>query len=171
VLALHIASSLVEASSERLPVVDLGYTIHQAISYNVSSSLFETVGWLTRLQSTGQYYSFSNIRYAQPPTGDLRFAAPLPPLTNRTLQKGEIQRSCPQAYPLWYLRNIRQLDDVPPPDPDEDEDCLFLDVVVPEKAFEKAKGNGRGGAPVMVWIYGGGIRTFKFFNYFTRSTC
>lgn len=44
VLTLHIASSLVEASSKRLPVVDLGYTVHQAISYNVSSSLFKTVG-------------------------------------------------------------------------------------------------------------------------------
>lgn len=44
VLTLHIASSLVEASSKRLPVVDLGYTVHQAISYNVSSSLSKTVG-------------------------------------------------------------------------------------------------------------------------------
>ena len=34
------------------------------------------------------------------------------------------------------------------------EDCLFLDVVVPQKIFEGA-GKGKG-APVLVWIYGGG---------------
>jgi acetylcholinesterase len=38
--------------------------------------------------------------------------------------------------------------------PLESEDCLFLDVFVPEDILEKA---GRGyGAPVLVWIYGGG---------------
>lgn len=43
---------------------------------------------------------------------------------------------------------------VPPPDPRESEDCLFLDVFVPEDVFENA---GKGfGAPVLVWIYGGG---------------
>jgi carboxylesterase type B len=43
---------------------------------------------------------------------------------------------------------------VPTPDPRESEDCLFLDVFVPEDVFKKA---GKGfGAPVLVWIYGGG---------------
>jgi acetylcholinesterase len=37
-------------------------------------------------------------------------------------------------------------------DPRENEDCLFLDVMVPKKVFENA-GTGRG-APVMVYIYG-----------------
>lgn len=39
-------------------------------------------------------------------------------------------------------------------DPRTTEDCLFLDVVVP-KAIYEAAGTGAG-APVMVWIYGGG---------------
>ncbi|KAL8689466.1 MAG: hypothetical protein Q9218_004871 [Villophora microphyllina] len=43
-------------------------------------------------------------------------------------------------------------------DPRTTEDCLFLDVVVPEQVFSQAS-NSTGspkGAPVLVWIYGGG---------------
>ena len=42
----------------------------------------------------------------------------------------------------------------PPLDPRTTEDCLFLDVVVPQNIFDN-RGNGDG-APVLVWIYGGG---------------
>jgi acetylcholinesterase len=44
---------------------------------------------------------------------------------------------------------------VPPAGPLETEDCLFLDVVVPEKIYQRANSSGYG-APVLVWIYGGG---------------
>lgn len=37
-----------------------------------------------------------------------------------------------------------------PPGPNESEDCLFLDVWVSNETFH------RGGAPVIVWIHGGG---------------
>lgn len=43
---------------------------------------------------------------------------------------------------------------LPQIDPRTTEDCLFLDVVVPKKIFDNA-GSGSG-APVLVWIYGGG---------------
>ena len=37
------------------------------------------------------------------------------------------------------------------------EDCLFLDVYVPEKIFESAQGQLTGvGAPILLWIFGGG---------------
>lgn len=52
-------------------------------------------------------------------------------------------------------------------DPRTTEDCLFLDVVVPQKIFDRAKQHTDHGqhksfvpkhklAPVLVWIYGGG---------------
>ena len=49
-------------------------------------------------------------------------------------------------------------------DPRTNEDCLFLDVIVPKGVFDNAHSrikrqqpySGAGGAPVMVWIYGGG---------------
>lgn len=80
---------------------------------------------------------------------------------------------CPQNYPPWmasigwvpdYIQSgvvpnattvaapSSNTSSTPPRDPMQNEDCLFLDVMVPEEIFEKA---GRGsGAPVLVWIYG-----------------
>ncbi|KAG9855447.1 carboxylesterase family protein-like protein, partial [Aureobasidium melanogenum] len=146
-------------SSVPLPIVDLGYARQQASSYN----------------STGGYYNFSNIRYAAPPVGDLRFAAPQAPAVDRThVQTGNRARICPQAAPGWeaiaaqfvpaYLQgqtNFTMSDfnrsmsnsiaSATVIDSAEDEDCLFLDVMVPEDIFKSDKQH-----PVLVWIYGGG---------------
>lgn len=131
---------------------------------------------LTQSQQTGGFYNFSNIRYAAPPLGNLRFAAPQPPAVNRSeVQTGSVGRICPQAGPAWgttaaqfvasYLQGIpfngtasnsssNATSALPRQDPRTTEDCLFLDVVVPRQVLESA---GMGyGAPVMVWIYGGG---------------
>ncbi|KAH0267037.1 hypothetical protein KCU71_g19646, partial [Aureobasidium melanogenum] len=64
ILGLSAAVSAQNSSSTNpLPIVDLGYARQQASAFNV----------------TGGYYNFSNIRYAAPPVGDLRFAAPQAP--------------------------------------------------------------------------------------------
>lgn len=48
-------------------------------------------------------------------------------------------------------------------DPRTTEDCLFLDVIVPQKIFQRAQQRKvdfvakKKLAPVMVWIYGGGF--------------
>ena len=147
------------ASSSSLPIVDLGYELHQASALNSSA------------------YYFDNIRFAAPPTGNNRFRAPQAPATNRTVvQTGSPDRICPQAIPTWvttaaefipeYLAGQTEFNAssfntttssssaVPAQDPRTTEDCLFLDVVVPENIFNSA---GQGyGAPVLVWIYGGG---------------
>lgn len=66
-----------------------------------------------------------------------RYALGLPPL-NTTYTAPRANASSP----------------VPTPDPRESEDCLFLDVFVPEDILNNV---GKGyGAPVLVWIYGGG---------------
>ncbi|CAG9984033.1 unnamed protein product [Clonostachys byssicola] len=141
-------------SSPKLPVVDLGYERHEAISYNSSTEV----------------YQFSNIRYAQPPVGDLRFRAPRPPLTNRNeIQNGSQPRTCPQGVAGWQARAFGpigaftngkpftleaweqaiQNSSIPPIDFNKasSEDCLFLDVHVPKKIFKS-----KCGAP----IHGGG---------------
>ena len=48
---------------------------------------------------------------------------------------------------------------LPSQDPRTTEDCLFLDVVVPQSIFKGASNatNLTSGAPVLVWIYGGGF--------------
>ncbi|KAH7393917.1 Alpha/Beta hydrolase protein [Phaeosphaeria sp. MPI-PUGE-AT-0046c] len=151
------------AQNDTLPQIDLGYEIYQAAGFN----------------STGNFYNFSNIRYAAPPVGNLRFAPPQAPATDRSsVNKGQTSRICPQANPAWgrlsqaFLTstllgtpfNSSQVytppganasSQVPTPDPRESEDCLFLDVFVPEDVLSKA-GEDCEGAPVLVWLYGGG---------------
>ncbi|KAF8853879.1 alpha/beta-hydrolase [Acephala macrosclerotiorum] len=147
------------SASTSLPTVDLGYALHQAT-----------------INETGNYYNFSNIRYAAPPTGNLRFAAPVAPTTiNRTLNDGQQGSVCAQAAPYWeeiasyYLSGAdtatldyveEEIDaltasltisSVPQSDPRATEDCLFLDVIVPESIYIQ-----KTSAPVLVWVYGGG---------------
>ncbi|KAL8702647.1 MAG: hypothetical protein Q9201_004172 [Fulgogasparrea decipioides] len=137
---------------------------------------------LAQTRAPKETYNFSNIRYAEPPVGDLRFRAPVPPREiNRSIDQGLVGRICPQATPAWQL--IAQqfvpayLAGKPfnasaaeasiaaaaaasplPLDPRTTEDCLFLDVVVPERVFSQASNSTSNdtGAPVLVWIHGGG---------------
>ena len=168
---LALASPTKDAyGSKSLPKVDLGYEIYQATSLNETTNL----------------YSFSNIRYAAPPTGENRFRAPQPPAQNRsTVQVNRPDTVCPQAQPLWGLNSVEYITRylagersfnrsefssegslnisniaslaslIPEPDPRTTEDCLFLDIVVPQQLFKK-KPKKNGGAAVLVWIYGGG---------------
>ncbi|ESZ98491.1 carboxylesterase [Sclerotinia borealis F-4128] len=141
-----------------LPTVDLGYSIHQAT--------------------------------LNAPIGSLRFAAPVPPIgRNITINNGQHDSICPQATPAWMLTAEIFVDDylsgqnvsnfTNPPhemvarrtalsvDPRSSEDCLFLDVIVPQKIFSATKtseivaknAGNETGAPVLVWIYGGGYAT------------
>ncbi|KAH7333081.1 acetylcholinesterase precursor [Rhexocercosporidium sp. MPI-PUGE-AT-0058] len=143
------------SSSDRLQI-DLGYEIHQG-----------------RFNSSGQYYNFSNIRYAAPPVGELRFAPPTAPSTkHKVFNNGSKFAICPNAMPAWssvankWLTegigsinitagySIPNITSAPPVMPGTSEDCLFLDVLVPKTVFDddmKEKG-----APVVVWIHGGG---------------
>ena len=113
--------------------------------------------------------------------GDLRFRAPvLPTGRNTTINDGSVGAICPQANPAWELITEAFVPDylegkpfnlsaaeaslssmtgsLPPQDPRTTEDCLFLDVVVPQSVFQSASNttNNTSGAPVLVWIYGGG---------------
>lgn len=122
-------------------------------------------------------YRFSNIPYAESPLGQLRFGLPKPRTTiNRTIDDGSFTRICPQANGDWLgisvpfmIQTIMALDPnntgsapvgggPPPggPDPRESEDCLLLDVVVPE-AIASRNATSQQAAPVLVWIHGGGF--------------
>ncbi|ELR09469.1 hypothetical protein VC83_00616 [Pseudogymnoascus destructans] len=166
VSALIGAVALASAAPAPLPTVDLGYGL-----------------WSASINDTGKhpYYTFSNIRYAVPPVGDLRFRAPVPPKhRNTTVNNGSGNPICPQANPAWLLtaqafltgtpiENLTRpgsgsgsgggfsLDDIPKPAAGTTEDCLFLDVYAPKSIYDAPKvENKQSGAPVLVWIYGGG---------------
>lgn len=93
-------------SIPNLSIVDLGYELHQAPSFNVSTSNCSSISPISRspkyVRLEGDCYMFSNIRYAEPPVGEFRFRAPIPPRTRtKTVDQGEIGRVCPQAETSW----------------------------------------------------------------------
>jgi carboxylesterase type B len=52
-------------------------------------------------QSAGGFYNFSNIRYAQPPLGALRFAAPVAVVgSSDIINNGSVGIVFPQMYPV-----------------------------------------------------------------------
>jgi cholinesterase len=100
--------------------------------------------------------------------GNLRFSAPVPPfkVTPGINDGGSVSVKCVSAVTNWVdvaeerLTNGIQSIDVdtgymppnlttlPPPDAGISEDCLFLDILVPENIFNKAGSPGYAGAPV-----------------------
>lgn len=89
----------------------------------------------------GYTYRFPNIPFAAPPIGANRFRAPQPVTpwsTTRTYASASAPRICPQKLPLGALGLAIG-----------DEDCLYLNVVVPVSRPTNA--------PVIVWIHGGGF--------------
>ncbi|KUJ08779.1 carboxylesterase family protein-like protein [Mollisia scopiformis] len=150
------------------PIVDLGYAVHKAV-----------------VNTTGAYYNFSNIRYAEPPVGQFRFRAAIPPTTiNRTVQEAPPDQICYQGgASAWQAltgpflasiiagpnaslaggidhsaaANISIPAGIPTTGtPIQSEDCLFLDVMAPEVIFNAANTSAKG-APVMLMIHGGGF--------------
>ncbi|KIY70392.1 alpha/beta-hydrolase [Cylindrobasidium torrendii FP15055 ss-10] len=107
-----------DSTSTDLPTISLGYSTVQAASYNYTTA--------------GKYYVFQNIRYAAPPTGELRWAAPQDPYQEDGVNNGTSTTTGTQGCKVA-------------------EDCLFLDVYVPADALEQNKS-----LPVLFWNYGGG---------------
>ena len=148
-ILLHTTiACLVSTLAQTAPtsVVDLGYAVHKAsvVEAPVSSHV---------------YLDFSNIRYAAPPLDSLRFTAPELPPNNRSagIQDGSYGNICPQAFPGWIgtaleVNNVSYYNGIGKGQ-SESEDCLFLDVIVSQKAFKDRRKHLK---PVLIWLYGGG---------------
>lgn len=109
--------------------VDLGYAIYRG--YYDESTLLNT---------------WRGMRYAQPPTGELRWQQPRAPLENRTsvMDADGYGTTCPQAPQAGDT--YTEVDNS-----DNGEDCLFINVIAPpdiDADNEKL--------PVMVWLHPGG---------------
>jgi len=114
------------------PIVDLGYVKYEGFQN-------ATIG----------INYFRGIRYAQSPSGNLRWRAPVPieksnNYNGQTLPASQYGPACFQAVPVWLPL---------PPDTyapyGQSEDCLLLDVLVPTKPVSAS-------LPVMVQIHAGG---------------
>ncbi|KIM92857.1 hypothetical protein OIDMADRAFT_138895 [Oidiodendron maius Zn] len=115
-----------------LPTLDLPYGRWRASTYDNSTDV----------------YTFRNIRYAAPPTGKLRWAAPVSPESVKGVQDGSYGPACIQLPSVTFAGGLFTVTST-------SEDCLFLDVYVPGNAI---RGQTKGLA-VVVWIYGGGFVT------------
>ncbi|KAF4268368.1 hypothetical protein CNMCM8714_001577 [Aspergillus fumigatus] len=117
---------LLPAASARKSVVDLGYTQYQG--HELSNGIVQWLG----------------MRYAAPPVGQLRFAAPQDPLPIKGVQ--EANKHGPICIPTGEY----------PVGSTKSEDCLFIDVYAPRNASN---------LPVFFWIQGGGFNSNSNANY------
>ncbi len=99
----------------------------------------------TKVSQAGrEIYLYKGIPYAAPPTGELRWEPPEPPVPWSGV------RECTE-----FSTQAAQYPDPNSPDGakkmSSTEDCLYLNVLTPaQKAADKL--------PVMVWLHGGGLR-------------
>ncbi|KAL1859819.1 hypothetical protein Daus18300_009409 [Diaporthe australafricana] len=141
-----LASPLRRNNLTDTPSVNLGYEIHTATT-----------------NSSGGYYIFSNIPYAEQPTDDLRFhTVGLPQGNSSVVNDGSTDVICMQAYPEWIIELTAQsngvstevVEQILRSQAGQTEACLVLDVYVPANVLRR---NATAAAPVLVWIHGGGF--------------
>ncbi|KAG1875450.1 Alpha/Beta hydrolase protein [Suillus subalutaceus] len=119
------------------PIVDLGYAQYQG---SVDTATNTT--------------SFLGVRYAAPPLGNLRWAAPQPPPTITGVQQANTQpNECYQAPLGNASTNPFESISLSKRDVSQSEDCLFLNVYTPGSVVVATPS---GGLPVVVFIHGGG---------------
>ncbi|EFN79359.1 carboxylesterase 1C isoform X2 [Harpegnathos saltator] len=100
---------------------------------------------------------YLGIPYAQPPVGNLRFARPVTnplPSWSDVRNASQFAPSCQQVSGRLKLHEklYKQLLPSDLPDPGVSEDCLFLNIFVPDGRADERW-------PVMVWFHGGDFNT------------
>jgi carboxylesterase type B len=120
------------------PTINLGY-----VTYNGYQN------------STAGINYYRGIPFAQPPVGALRWQKPRPiessnNFAGKTFNLTKIAPACYQSLPLslYSPGNVSNTSFIATPQ-GQSEDCLILDVLVPEKPVSRS-------LPVLVQLHGGG---------------
>ncbi|KAL3303941.1 carboxylesterase [Colletotrichum asianum] len=117
------------------PLVDLGYTKLQGVAEPSGATR-----WL-------------GVRFAAPPTGQLRFAAPVDPPATTDVQDAS------QFRPICLARSASDFTMKPNKRFTTDEDCLYVNIFAPSNATPDSK------LPVMYFIQGGGFQSLSNANF------
>jgi para-nitrobenzyl esterase len=127
--------------------------------------------------------SFFSVPFAAPPTGDLRWKPPQPALSWSGVRDCTVpgpaalqdQAFDPPGVVLSeFTANIFRIAGVDPKDISRtapsaySEDCLFLDIYVPEEAILSSK---KKLLPIMVWFHGGAHRSGNSIDYDGSTLC
>ncbi|KAH8882565.1 carboxylesterase [Thozetella sp. PMI_491] len=133
--ALLYAGALLPSVGAVDPLVDLGYTKLQGVAEQIG-----VTQWL-------------GVRFAAPPLGQLRFAAPVDPQpTTDVVDATKFQPICLSRQPSDFTNKPNKRFTVA-------EDCLFLNIFAPSNATRDAK------VPVMYFIQGGGFQSNSNANF------
>jgi len=112
-------------------------------------------------------YQYLGIPYGRSTAGTRRFRAPVAaPFSSKLIDATEFGSSCPQLVNNGSLAVSKFTDSKPPDLQHQSEDCLSINVFVRNDTRVKgtAFGSGKGGAAVLIWIFGGS------FQYGTSSS-
>ncbi|TID13007.1 putative GTP cyclohydrolase-2 [Venturia nashicola] len=113
--------------------------------------------------TTNEVYTFRNIRFAAPPIGELRWQKPVFPGNVSEVQDRQEPIACTQP-PSDDVRTVGGA-----VVGKGSEDCLFLDLTIPEKVV---KGDKKERIPVLIWVHGGyyaqGSKDERSFHQFAK---
>jgi para-nitrobenzyl esterase len=129
-----------------------GMHVRTAVAAPLGVKVRSADGWVEGTRTAGGVLVFRGIRYAQPPVGDLRWRAPVPPKPWAGIRSArEFSPDCPQPVspPLTPGNKVPSVQ--PSRAPGQSEDCLALNIWTPAH-------DTNAHLPVMVWIYGGGFQ-------------
>ncbi|CAH8486965.1 unnamed protein product [Schistosoma guineensis] len=122
-------------------------------SVGIYCGLREIVHWPNGPASMVDVYY--GIRYAQSPTGSLRFKKPVEPIPEpkKIFMADKLPSTCPQPKDTMFQNSAAARMWVP--NTPMSEDCLFLNIWVPLKESNSSHSNSKEKLAVMLWIYGG----------------
>jgi hypothetical protein len=132
--------TLASKNGRILPLFHLPYATYRASHYDIIDDV----------------YTFSNIRYAAPPTGANRFRAPQRPKKQIGIQDGSEGHACYQSNPSQFLIAKPISNGIT-----QSEDCLFLDISVPGWIV-RGQNEKDTRIAVVHWIFGGGFGLGQF---------
>lgn len=148
-VVLCLASTILTATSQATQDCESCNTFAPTVTIDSGS----VIGRTTQLADSGaQVKQFLGIPYAQPPVEDLRFLPPEPVHPWEEAYNATSQPfACMQYFgPPGPARDMGVALFNSPPPPGESEDCLYLNVYVPE--------GGADDKAVLFWIHGGSNR-------------